>query len=118
MRVKFERLIRKYADQYTALIKQEGHFDGGDWVDGSTNEVTINAAVFPVTAEDVRNYEGLGYTTKDIKIFVPEDEQQLNRDDTFKYSGNKYRIDTIADRRIHSDFVKYIAVREQEGDDT
>jgi len=124
--MKFAGLINKHSQTYSLFVKDEGHWDGPTWVEGDEVEYEISAAIFPITAEEVERYEGLGYTTKDIKIFIPapvtgydtEEEEttevDLAEDDELKYMGNRYVLDSLMDRTTHSDFVKWIAVRRQD----
>lgn len=112
MKVYFERLIRKYSDTYTFTTLGEGYFDGPTWVDGTPTDIEITCAIFPFTVKDVEQYEGLNYTTKDIKIFIPHTEYtQLNEDDTLIFDGDNYSLDREMDRKTHSDFVKWFAKR-------
>ncbi len=125
--MKFERLIKKYSKKYTIKHKTDGHWDGPNWVEGSKVSYEVDAAIFPISAEEVQRYEGLGYTTQDIKAFISAPIEALNlqtdtvetitlkKDDEITYLGDKYVFDTVNDRTTHSDFVKWIAVREQEG---
>lgn len=124
--MKFANLIQKHSDTYKLLHKSEGNWDGPDYIEGEESEYEIEAAIFPVTDEEVEHYEGLGYTTKDIKIFVPvpvtaynleteeEEEIELQEDDEITYKGNQYVLDSVNDRTTHADFVKWIAVRKQD----
>lgn len=126
--MKFQRLIEKYSSEYIVTHQSEGYMDGPNYVEGSNTQYQINAAIFPMTAEDVERYEGLGYTTQDIKIYIPAPIEALNlntdsyetielkEDDSIKYQNNDYILDRINDRTTHADFVKWIAVRDQEGD--
>ena len=130
--MKFQRLIENHSKKYNITHKQEGHWDGPNWVEGEKVEYEITAAIFPLTAEEVDRYEGLGYTTQDIKIFIPapggeveaynlkEEEYEhitLREDDEITYQGNDYVLDSLNDRTTHADFVKWIAVRAQGRDD-
>ncbi|MTI62175.1 MAG: hypothetical protein FH762_19690 [Firmicutes bacterium] len=124
--MKFERLIKKYSRTYTVKHKTEGHWDGPNWIEGSEVNYQIDAAIFPISAEQVQRYEGLGYTTQDIKVFITvpiealnlETEEieviELKKDDEISYLDNKYVFDTVNDRTTHADFVKWIAVRKQD----
>lgn len=93
--------------------------DGPTWVEGDEVEYEISAAIFPINAEEVERYEGLGYTTKDIKVFIPAPvEAELTENDELEYMDNRYVLDGLQDRTTHSDFVKWMAVRKQDsGDD-
>ena len=112
MKLNFERLIRKYSDVYTFTTTGEGYFDGPTWVEGSETDVDVNCSIFPVTTKDVVKYEGLGYTTKDIKIFIPLSEgTDLAESDSLIYKDDKYELDREMDRTTHSDFIKWFAKR-------
>lgn len=127
--LEFERIIKKHSKTYNITHEEEGHFDGPNWVPGNKTDYQIEAAIFPLNAEGIQRYEGLGYTTKDIKIFIPELTQAYNvkdeiheeinfrKNDEIEYSGDLYVLDSIQDRTTHSDFVKWIAVRKQDGGD-
>jgi hypothetical protein len=110
--MKFERLIRKHSNVYTFNTTGVGYFVGPTWVEGSETEIDIDCSIFPFSTKDVVEYEGLGYTTKDIKIFIPvTEETDLSREDTLIYKGDKYQLDREMDRTTHSDFVKWFAKR-------
>ena len=126
--MKFERLIKKRSKKYNIQHKKDGYWDGPNWIEGEKVPYEIDATIFPVTAKEVQRYEGLGYTTQDIKIFIVvpikaynlQTEQyetiELKEDDSIVYQGDNYIFDDNNDRTTNADFVKWIAVRDQEGD--
>ena len=122
--MEFKSLIEKYSKNYTFYSKEEGELDGPNWNEGKPTEHVINCAIFPLTSQDVQRYEGLSYTTQDIKIYitppitdVDEEEVTLNEGDKAEYKGNTYVLDNVDDRTEHSDFIEWIAVRSQGRDD-
>lgn len=129
--MKFERLISKYSKEYEVTHITEGELIDGVWHDGEKIKYQVNAAIFPVRAEEVKRYEGLGYTTKDIKIFIPSVDGEVDalnlkteeyemieieENDRIKYMGDIYVFDSVNNRTTHSDFIKWIAKRDQAGD--
>ncbi len=123
----FTSLIAEYSKNYTFYSKSEGEWDGPNWVEGEKVEYIINCAIFSLTSEDIQRYEGLSYTTKDIKIYVvppiigvaedTEEEVTLQENDKVEYQGDTYVLDNVEDRTEHSDFIEWIAVRDQGSDD-
>lgn len=112
MKAKFERLIKKHSSTYTFTTMGEGYFDGPSWVEGSETQVDVDCAIFPFSTKDVARYDGLGYTTKDIKIFLPESEDiGFKKEDSLVYKGETYELDRPDDRTTHSDFIKWFAKR-------
>lgn len=115
MKLKFEKLIKKYSSIYTFTIISEGYKDGPDWIEGEETDYDIKCAIFPFSTKDLVTYEGLGYTTKDIKIFIPVSEipptEKLEKNDSLIYQGAKYELDREMDRTTHSDFIKWFAKR-------
>lgn len=134
--MKFKKLIQKYSNSYTFKVLQEGSFNGPNWEEGNNNEYEITCAVFPMSSEDVARYDGLGYTTKDIKVFVPahilidentneekvvvdaynkatETEEEIVLDNNTKmiYKNNNFELDKIMDRTTQADFIKWFAKR-------
>lgn len=110
--MKFERLIRKHSSIYTFTTTGEGYFDGPTWVEGAETQIDVDCSIFPFSTKDVVKYEGLGYTTKDVKIFIPASEGvELTTEDTLIYKGDKYQLDREMDRTTHSDFIKWFAKR-------
>ena len=112
MKAKFERLIKKNSSTYTFTTIDEGHFEGPNWVEGNPIQVDVDCAIFPFSTKDVVRYDGLGYTTKDIKIFIPESEDiGFKKEDSVVYKGITYELDRPDDRTTHSDFIKWFAKR-------
>lgn len=110
--MKFERLIRKHSSIYTFTTTEEGHFDGPNWVEGGTTQIDVDCSIFPFSTKDIARYEGLGYTTKDIKVFIPASEgTDWTTEDTLVYKDDKYQLDREMDRTTHSDFIKWFAKR-------
>ena len=122
--MEFKSLIEEYSKNYTFYSKEEGELDGPNWNEGEPTEHIINCAIFPLTSKDVQRYEGLSYTTQDIKIYlispitdVEDEAVTLNEGDKVEYKGNTYVLDNVDDRTEHSDFIEWIAVRSQGRDD-
>lgn len=110
MQLKFERLIKKHSKDYIFTTTGEGYFGGPTWVEGEETDITVNCAIFPFTEKKVARYDGLNYTTKDIKIFIPVSEAvNLAENDSLEYQGEEYELDRKMDRTTHSDFVKWFA---------
>lgn len=111
--MKFERLIKKHSKTYTFTTNSEGSFNGPNWTEGEPNELDITCAIFPFSTKDVVKYDGLGYTTKDIKIFIPASEisVELQEGDGLTYKSDKYELDKEMSRTTHSDFIKWFAKR-------
>ena len=64
----------------------------------------VNAAILPMTREDVEEYEGGNYTTQDIKIYVRADEYNISNNDYVEYDNKKYQIKQTQNWEILSDF--------------
>lgn len=119
--MKFARLIRKHSRPITILRDETGSFHGPRWVPGAFVKYEVSAAPFFLTPEDLRHYEGLNYTTQDLKLFVVEDltatkkvtgktvSFELQEGDLVLFRDKRYKIDTAKDSTVHADFYTYIA---------
>lgn len=104
---------------------------GPRWVPGESKEYIVNAAPFYMTPEDLRYYEGLNYTTQDLKLFAVKDlmatdketgetdiEFEIMIDDIVLFGGKKYKVDNAQDYTTHADFKVYVAkLMPQEAED-
>lgn len=116
----FADLIQDYVKEYK-VIRDDGHWDQGDWVDDGPTEYNMDLCIMNLTEKDLRNYEGGKYTTKDIKIFAIENSEaeiidtgqilpfQLEEGDIIEYQNNKYKIQDEDNQTNLSDFYKYMA---------
>lgn len=99
----FKRLIKKYSKvPVYKLIETEGYSDvnnGGIWVDGRIEEILIpNAAVVPLSNEDLKFGEGGTYTVEDRKLYCYED---IGKGTKVKHKDKSY---TVIERRDYEDF--------------
>lgn len=129
--MRFKRLIAKHSNTYKLLHQKEGNWDGPKWEEGEKEAYEIKAAIFPIAPEDVRRYEGLGYTTRDIHVYIAakadgsikahnlqenqEENIQLKESDEIEYQDQIYVLDSKRDNTTHADFMTWIAVRKQVG---
>lgn len=113
----FSRLISKYSTTFTVIKEIEGHYDqdnGGMWVPGTEQEVTVTGAVLPLSTKELRYDQNGIYTTADRKIYVYtklKDGQRLN------YDGKEYTIHEEKDYSLQSGVYIYYAKRAGDVDD-
>lgn len=127
MNFNVKHLINNYSHTYTITHKNEGYWDGPNWIEGQKVDYEIDAAIFNITAEEIEEYEGLNYTTQDIKILIPKpiialnlntqnkEQIEIKEDDSIQYLNDKYIFDDINDQSVHADYVRWVAVLDQEG---
>jgi len=127
--LEFARLIERYAQTITLHHHGDGYWDGPEWVPGEVTEYEWVVAVLPITARDVQRYEGLGYTTQDIKIYAAAPLEMLDVEedvteevapeigDEVVVGDRSYIIDSITDRTAHSDVVLFFCKHDQDDGD-
>lgn len=99
----FKRLIKKYSKSPPYQLKEtEGYNDmdqGGIWVPGITEEIEIeDAAVIPLSNEDLNFGEGGTYSTEDRKLYCYVDMEKGTK---IKHKDIEY---TILGRKDYEDF--------------
>lgn len=119
--MEFSDLIKEHSSEIKIIKEQEGYKDGPNWIPGGEDIYTADIAVFYLSPEEFKYYEGGNYTTQDIKLLVPEnttfinqdtgqeEEIELNFDDEIKFDGNKFEIKEDKNQTIHADFYEYVA---------
>jgi hypothetical protein len=119
--MEFSDLIQENSSEVEIVKEQEGYKDGPNWIPGGEDAYTVDIAVFYLSPEEFKYYEGGNYTTQDIKLLVPEnttfinqdtgqeEEIELDFDDEIKFDGNKFEIKEDKNQTIHSDFYEYVA---------
>lgn len=99
----FKRLIKKYAKFPVYELKEtEGYSDvnqGGIWIPGKVREVLIeDAAVVPLSNDDLKYGEGGTYTTEDKKLYC---YTELDKGTKIKHKEKDY---TVMESRDYEDF--------------
>lgn len=126
--MKFAGTIKRYAKKRKLIKKSaEDVKDSGEIESGGTTKYEITAAITQFSAKEIsRGGAELGYTTQDIKVFVAapveaenleagETEQiELQEGDIIVYKDRRYYLDNENDRTEHADFIKWIAVLDQQ----
>lgn len=120
----FSRLIKRHS-QATKVIKEvEGYKDGPNWIPGKKIEYIADLAVFNLTSNDLKNYDGGKYSKQDIKVYAPdklvaknqdtqkEEVIELEEEDIVEANNNKHKIDEVDNRTRHADFIEYVAKKQ------
>ncbi len=99
----FKRLIKKYSKFPVFILEEkEGYRDpdqGGIWVPGTIKETELkNAAVVPLSNDDLKFDEGGTYNTEDRKLYCYKD---IVKGTKIKC---KDKIYTILEKRDYSDY--------------
>jgi len=121
------------------VIRNEYEREGAGWNSILKVEYEVKVAPYYLRPEDLRYYDGVSYTTQDLKIYSPKDleayvkaisgensevdmEEGERVDFSFKigdmveYGAESYKVDREHKRTIHSDFTIHIAVKENKDD--
>lgn len=128
-------LINKYSSVELEITREtEGTIENGQYVPGDEVTFNIQLPAFYLSEKDVEYYEGLNYTTQDLKIYthnylsVDSEEKEdgepkdvfegLKIDDEINFDGQTFVVDTIRNRSNMSDFFIVVAKRQTntEGD--
>ncbi|TDX48277.1 hypothetical protein [Orenia marismortui] len=121
--MEFSDLIKENSVPIELIKESEGYQDGPRWVDGQTTHYLLEAAVFHLTTEDIKQYDGGSYTTKDIKLYIIEDftavnketgqeeEVSIEKEEEIIFRGDHYSLEEFQDQTINSDFYEFVAKR-------
>jgi len=127
-------LISKYS-LIELIVKRnlEGYWDGPEWAEGDEVTFNLNLPAFYLDEKDMEYYEGLNYTTQDLKIYShdylnveSEEEDEDNEpkaifekfkiNDEVIFDDKSFIVDSIRNRSSMSDFYIIVAVTNQESD--
>ena len=118
----FSRLIRKYSTDFTVITTADGYYDDmGDWVAGSTAEVTMNGAIISHKESKIFRAEGT-LTANDRRLFLlqPIDSKLIGA--TAIYKGRKYNIEDCTDNseftNVWAYTLKYVSAFKDKGGNT
>ena len=127
--MEFSDLIKEHSSEVEIVKEQEGYKDGPNWIPGGEVTYTAKIAVFYLSPQELKNYEGGNYTTQDIKLYVPEklvatnqdtgqeEEIEVDFEDEVKFNEKIFEIKEHKNQTVHADFHEYIAKKVVVDDD-
>ena len=80
----------------------------GKFVPGTSNTITFNGTLLPLTDTDLKYDIGGTYTSQDYKLYCTVD---FNESQIFTYDGNRYEIQQADDRFTFANYRRYIVRR-------
>ncbi|MCY1690734.1 hypothetical protein OVA29_08700 [Exiguobacterium sp. SL14] len=106
----FKRLINKYSMNlpYTWTVDGQRDPETGEWLEGTVQTRTIQAAIFPVDKAVV--YESGGRLTSANRLLYSL--QPLDARGTVFHEGTNWRIEQMGDYTDFADFHRYTLTRE------
>ena len=113
----FRRFLRRYEQPITILDKEEGSWceETGQWDPGEETEIETQAAVVPLTDDELQSEEGGRYTADDRKMYY---HGHLEKGAEVKISDDDYLVDRSKDYSQHaSGLFFYMLVRKGEAGD-
>jgi hypothetical protein len=124
MKLEMSNIIKEDSQEIEVIKETEGQKVGANWISGTKKHYLVDAAVFYLSPEELRNYEGGKYTTQDIVIEAVEGYEMTNKstgqvedvkieqEDKVLYDGKTFKVDEVNNLTVHSDYYEYVAKKE------
>jgi hypothetical protein len=121
MKLEMSNIIKEDSQEIEVIKETEGQKVGPNWISGTKKHYLVDAAIFFLTSEELRNYEGGKYTTQDIVIEAVEGYEMTNKstgqvedvkieqEDKVLYDGKTFKVDEVNNLTVHSDYYEYVA---------
>lgn len=105
----FSQMLAQYAQPITLVEESPGSWDlpSGQWIPGATTETTITAPVLPLSREELQ-YDQLGYTTADRKIYL---HQRIDKGQKILIDGIEFKVMATSDYSFHASGLRIYIVR-------
>lgn len=101
-------LLPKHLTNTNVTIKTEGNWVNGEWIEGEKTEVVFKAGIFPLRANDFKNYpEGI-LKNDDRKLIT---KRKLNIQDEI-FIDNKKFIIVLSQQYEYLADINYYIIRE------
>lgn len=102
----FSRLIRKYSVRFHFVVKTEGHYDSGKWVEGEPIMQEATGAIVPMDERKIRQSGGV-YTSKDRELYMMQPIPLALQSANVCYKGNLYSIESETNFEDYADVAVY-----------
>ena len=115
----FERLIRKYSTEFTAIVPSDGKYDdSGEWVQGEPSEQKMTGAIISHRLNKIFKSEGtLTEQDRILYTLAPLDKSLTGA--TVIHGGNKYSIGSLNENAeftgVYSYTLKFVSAFNGEG---
>ncbi len=92
----FNDLLSKYSQPIKLFIKTDGKYDEqtGVWDPGETEEVNLEAPVFPLSNNDLQTGEGGRFTSEDRKTYLT---QEVVQGQVIEVDGQAFTVAGVKD---------------------
>ena len=105
----FERLIKKYSTEFTAIIPAAGGYVDGEYVKGNATRRTLTGAILDIDETKVRNSNGT-LTRKDKQLYMTEQLADNLTDVRVIYDGKEYSVEDEKENRKFTGFCAYVLI--------
>ena len=104
----FERLIRKYSSEFTAILPAKGEYDdNGEYVKGEEKRQTLTGAILDIDEKKIYSSNGT-LTTKDKQLFINNALTENLVGAKVIYEGNTYNVEDEKENSKFTGFSSYI----------
>ena len=103
----FERLIKKYSSEVTAILPEKGRYVNGEYVSSGNQRITFDAAILDIDKKKIYNAGGT-LTTQDKQLYVIGTLTDEIRGAKIIYNGNEYSVEQDTDNSFFTNFTAYI----------
>lgn len=103
----FERLIKKYSSEITAILPAKGEYVNGEYVKNEEKRITFDAAILDIDRKKV--YESGGtLTLQDKQLYVIGTLTEEIRGAKIIYKGKEYSVEQDTDNSVFTNFTAYV----------
>lgn len=102
----FNRLINKYSVPFHFLMKSEGHFESGKWVEGEAIKRQAHGAIIPMPESKIYHSGGT-YTAKDRQLIMTKPLDRALEGVQVIYKNNLYNVEQETDYTDYADIAVY-----------
>ena len=110
----FERLIKKYSSEFTAIIPAQGSYsDDGEYVKGKEKKISLYGAILDISERKLYNSinginaRGGTLTTKDKQLYMTDELTENLVGAKVIYNGNVYNVESEVEDFKFTGFCSY-----------
>lgn len=112
----FERLIKKYSREITAIIPARGKYVDGEYVAGKEKRITLNAAILDIDKKKIYGGangsqvggSGATLTAQDKQLYVIGTLTEDIIGAKIIHEGKEYNVEQDTDNSFFTNFAAYI----------
>ena len=113
-------MIKKYSNEFTAVIPSEGHYnDAGDWVAGTPSKTVLTGAILAMKESRILRSNGV-YTAQDRTLHMLEPLPEALKKAEIIYKGKKYSVASELENAefsgVYSYVLKFVSVFNKGGE--